>query len=169
MLVSTHHYIVHLITQGFAIKTGAVSWYSQPKPDCCIPSFQHIEQQWHCVSYQHRSALISSLVQHRSTFWFRFLEVLVCRIVCQCVRLTCIRCSKDGPPDPEASYNIDRRSMDIWRSVFGTPDATQTHTWTDDPAHQDFEEPDPECWIPACWSMLIDFDRKRNVTLYHSR
>jgi len=51
----------------------------------------------------------------------------------------------DEEPDPEASYTIDRRSMDIWRSVFGTPDATQTRTWTDDPAHQDFEEPDPEC------------------------
>ena len=32
----------------------------------------------------------------------------------------------------------------IWRSVFGTPDASQTHTWTDDPAHQDFQEPEPE-------------------------
>ena len=50
----------------------------------------------------------------------------------------------DEEPDTEASYNIERSTIEIWRSVFGTPDATQTHTWTDDPAHQDFQEPEPE-------------------------
>ena len=49
-----------------------------------------------------------------------------------------------GPPDFDGAPFDVVTCFWIWRSVFGTPDASQTHTWTDDPAHQDFQEPEPE-------------------------
>ena len=51
-------------------------------------------------------------------------------------------------PDPEGSYNSSttgsRSNIHAWWSVFGPPEASQTFAWTNDPAHQDFQEPEPE-------------------------